>query len=199
MKKKAIFGVGGLAKELYYQLLDKNILFVVDDNYLEKSIAIDDKKIISLSQFNSHDYEIIIALSDANTRLRVFNQLPKDTSYWSFIHPSVELNSSIKFGKGAIFMKNSILTTSIEIGDFPILHSFVVIAHDSKIGSFFCATYGAKVSGNVKIGDNVFLGTNSSIKENIKICDNVVLGIGAVAVKDIFESGKYAGVPCKKI
>ncbi len=199
MKKKAIFGVGGLARELYYQLLDKNIVFFVDDDFICDSKKIDNKPIYPISDFNSLNYELIIAVSDPLVRNKIVSKLPADTSFWSFIHSSVELNNTIKLGKGSILMKNAILTTSIEIGDFAIIHSFVVVAHDCVIGDYFCATYGAKVSGNVKIGMNFFMGSNSSIRENITICDNVKLGIGSVVVKNINYPGKYIGVPCKKL
>jgi UDP-3-O-[3-hydroxymyristoyl] glucosamine N-acyltransferase len=58
---------------------------------------------------------------------------------------------------------------------------------------------GSIVSGNVNIGDKVYLGTNSSIREKINICDNVIIGLNTGVVKDIKESGTYAGQPIKKI
>ena len=49
-----------------------------------------------------------------------------------------------------------------------------------------------------KIGNNVSIGTNSTILP-VEICDNVVIGAGSVVVKDIFQSGIYAGNPAKFI
>ena len=124
MKKKAIFGVGGLAKELYYQLPDKNVVFFVDNNFFNESKKIDNRPIYPISDFDNSNFELILAISDPLIRSKIVNQLPIETLFWSFVHPSVDLNNSIKLGKGSIIMKNSILTASIELGDFAIIHSF---------------------------------------------------------------------------
>ena len=58
---------------------------------------------------------------------------------------------------------------------------------------------GSVVSGDVTIGECFYMGNNSSIREKITIGDNIKIGMNAAVVKDITQSGTYAGVPVKKI
>jgi sugar O-acyltransferase (sialic acid O-acetyltransferase NeuD family) len=198
-KRKAIFGIGGLARELYFNLEDKDVDFFVDDNFYNNDIFFENKTIKPINQFNPSNYFLIVAIGDPIKRNTVIKRLPLGTKFWSFIHPSITLNQTIKIGCGAIILQNSILTTSITIGDFSVIHSFSVIAHDVVIGNFFTSGYGVKISGSVKIGDNVFLGTNSAIKQEICIVDNVVVGLSSAVVKNIDSSGTFVGIPAKKI
>jgi len=198
-KCRAIFGIGGLARELYFNLVDKNVVFFVDDNFYRDDIFFENKLIKPISDFNPDNYSIIIAVSEPIKRQNIIKRLPVNTEFWSFIHPSINLNHTNNIGCGAIILENSIITTNVIIGDFAVIHSFSVIAHDVKIGNFFTCAYGVKISGAVKIGNNVFLGTNSAVKQNISISDNVVIGLSGVVVKNINHSGTFVGVPVKKI
>lgn len=49
------------------------------------------------------------------------------------------------------------------------------------------------------IGDNVCLATGSSIFGKVRITDNVVIASNSVVLKDITESGTYAGTPAQKV
>ena len=198
-KRKAIFGIGGLARELYFNLDDRDVDFFVDDNFYNNDVFFENKTIKPINQFNPDSYFIIVAIGDPIKRKMIVGKLPLGTKFWSFIHPSVNLNHTIKIGCGAIILKNSIFTTNITIGDFAIMHSFSVVAHDVVIGNFFTSAYGVKISGAVRIGDNVFVGTNSAIKQKICIVDNVVIGLLSAVVKNIESSGTFIGIPAKKI
>ena len=191
--KKALIGNGGHAREVLSQI-GKNLPCFVDDEYVTENT-------LPLSSFDPKKYKIIVAIGDPLERKKIISKLPKNTKYFTFIHPSAQIldKKTITIGLGSFIGANSILTTNISIGEHTILNRGNQIGHDTKIGDFLSAMPGSIVSGNCNLGDCVYLGTNSSIREKINICDNVTIGLGSGVVKNISEPGTYVGLPAKKI
>lgn len=193
--KKALIGYGGFAREIKYQM-NYDFIFFVDDSYWVKG----DSNLQPLSTFDPNEYEVLVAIGNPLDRYNVVNRLPKETKYFSFIHPSaIILDDNIKIGEGSIVCAGSILTTNIRIGCHAQLNLQTTIGHDCEIGDYFTTAPGAKVSGNCKIGNRFYIGTNSSIREKITICDDVTIGLGSGVVKNIMEMGTYVGCPVKKL
>ena len=190
--KLALFGYGGHAKEVACQI-GKEVTFFVDDKY-SNNIA------KPLSTFNPKEYMMIVAVADSKDRARVINKLPKETKYFTFIHPSAHImDDNIEIGYGSFIGANSILTTNIKLGNHALLNRGNHIGHDSIAGDFFSMMPCAVIGGNVTLGDNVYLGSCSNVREKIYINSNVIVGMNAAVVKDINKSGTYVGVPAKKI
>ena len=190
--KLALFGYGGHAREAACQI-EQEVTFFVDDkysNYITKPI----------SEFNPEEYMMIVAVADSKDRADIVAKLPKETKYFTFIHPSVHImDDNIQVGVGSFIGANSILTTNIKLGNHTLLNRGNHIGHDSVAGDFFSMMPNAVVGGNVTLGDNVYLGSCSNIREKINITSDVLIGMNAAVVKDITESGTYVGVPAKKI
>lgn len=183
--KKALVGCGGHAREVMVQMGTALTCFV-DDEFLTEGC-------LPLSSFNPDDYVVMIAIANSPDRFNVANKLPKETKYFTFIHPTVLIMGDVEIGEGSFIGANSILTTNIKIGSHSLLNRGNHIGHDCMIGNFFSAMPGAIVSGNVNIGNSVYLGTNSSIREKINITDNVTIGLNTGIVKSIDKSGTYVG------
>lgn len=190
--KLALFGHGGHAIEVSRQI-DQKVTFFVDNQY-----ANDVAK--PISEFNPQEYIMMVAVSDSKDRFDIVQRLPKETQYFTFIHPtSLILDSNIKIGHGSFIGAYSILTTNIKIGNHSILNRSCHVGHDTIIGDYLSMMPGSIISGNVTVGDNLYMGTNSSIREKINICSDVTIGLNSGVVKDIEDSGVYAGLPVKKI
>lgn len=190
--KLALFGAGGHAREVARQIRQP-ITFFVDDEYSNETL-------LPISQFNPEEYQIMIAIGDSKKRNEIVDKLPKETKYFSFIHPTtLIMDENIQIGRGSFIGAYSILTTNIQIGKHAILNRGNQIGHDCIIGDFFSAMPGSIVSGNVQIGNRVYLGTNSSIIEKKYLLHDIVIGANGVVVDDITEEGTYVGVPVKKI
>jgi sugar O-acyltransferase (sialic acid O-acetyltransferase NeuD family) len=190
--KLALYGYGGHAREVASQI-DQEVTFFVDDEYSNDTAK-------PISSFNPSEYMMMVAIGDSKTRFDIVQKLPKETIYFSYIHPTaLILDDNINIGSGCFIGAYCILTTNITIGDHGILNRGVQIGHDTKIGTYFSAMPGSVISGNVVIHDCVYLGTNSSIKENISIHSLSIIGLNSGVVKNIEEPGVYGGVPAKKI
>lgn len=188
----ALYGYGGHAMEVAAQI-DQPITFFVDDKYLTEETK-------PISEFDPTEYLIMVAVADSKDRSDMIQRLPKETQFFTFIHPTaLILSDNVQVGEGSFIGANSILTTNIKIGKHAILNRGNQIGHDSEIGDYFSAMPGAIVSGNVTIGDCVYMGTNSSIKEKLSIHSLSTIGMNSCVVKHIKEPGVYVGVPTKKI
>jgi sugar O-acyltransferase (sialic acid O-acetyltransferase NeuD family) len=189
--KKALIGFGGHAREVMVQMWVKLDCFV-DDEYVNGEC-------LPLSSFNPEDFEVIVAVANSQDRSSLIERLPKETRYFTFIHPSVLIMGDVEIGEGSFIGANSILTTNIKIGSHSLLNRGNQIGHDCRIGDYFSAMPGSIVSGNVSIGNFVYLGTNSSIREKINITDNVTIGLNTGIVKSIDKSGIYVGQNIRSI
>ena len=190
--KLALFGYGGHAKEVAAQI-GQDVTFFVDDEYVNEVTK-------PISEFDPSEYVMMVAVSDCIDRSVIVNKLPKETEYFTFIHPTaLILDDEIIIGEGSFIGANSILTTNIRIGNHAILNRGNHIGHDCIIGNYFSAMPGSIVSGNVHIGNGVYLGTNSSVIEKKYILHDIVIGANSVVIRDITERGTYVGVPAKKI
>ena len=190
--KLALFGYGGHAREVAAQI-DQEIIFFVDDEYTYGNAK-------PISEFTPDEYLMMVAISDPKSGLDIVNKLPKETQYFTFIHPTVLImDDNIQIGEGSFIGAYSILTTNIQIGKHAILNRGNHIGHDTVIGDYFSAMPGAIVSGNCTIYDCVYIGTNSSIKEKISIHSSAIIGLNSGVIKHIEKPGIYVGTPAKLI
>jgi sugar O-acyltransferase (sialic acid O-acetyltransferase NeuD family) len=190
--KRALVGYGGHAKEVMAQMSQKLTCFV-DDKYVVEGTQ-------PLSKFDPNEYTLMVAVADSKDRFDIVQRLPKETKYFTWIHPTALIMSDdIEIGEGSFIGAYSILTSNIKIGKHTILNRGNHIGHDCEIGNYFSAMPGAIVSGNVIIHDLVYMGNNSSIKEKLSIHSLTTIGMNGAVVKDIEELGIYVGVPTKKI
>lgn len=188
----ALYGYGGHAREVAVQI-GQPITFFVDDEYLTEETK-------PISEFDPTKYLIMVAVADSKDRFDMVQRLPKETQFFTFIHPTALIfDDNVQVGAGSFIGANTILTTNIKLGRHAILNRGNQIGHDSEIGDYFSAMPGAIVSGNVKIHDCVYMGTNSSIKEKLSIHSLSTIGMNSCVVKHIEEPGVYVGVPAKKI
>jgi sugar O-acyltransferase (sialic acid O-acetyltransferase NeuD family) len=188
--KKVLIGNGGHAREVMAQM-EVNLLRFVDDQYV-------DEHTLPLSQFDPKKYIAMVAVADSRDRYDIIQRLPKETQFFTFIHPTALLMEDIEIGEGSFIGAYSILTTNIKIGKHAILNRGNHIGHDCQIGDYFSAMPGAIVSGNVKIYDLVYMGNNSSIREKLSIHSLTTIGMNSAVVKHIEESGVYVGCPAIK-
>jgi sugar O-acyltransferase (sialic acid O-acetyltransferase NeuD family) len=189
--ERVLIGNGGHAREVMAQMGIKLPRFV-DDKYV-------DSDTLPLSKFNSKKHIAMVAVANSSDRYDIVQRLPKETQFFTFIHPTALLMGGTEIGEGSFIGAYSILTTNIKIGKHAILNRGNQIGHDCRIGNYFSAMPGSIVSGDVTIYDLVYMGNNSSIREKLSIHSLTTIGMNCAVIKNINESGTYIGVPSKKI
>jgi UDP-3-O-[3-hydroxymyristoyl] glucosamine N-acyltransferase len=135
--KKGIVGAGGFGREVYWSLnpIERaNTVFFVDDEYWDGS----DEKILPLSRFESDKFELVVAIADSLHRERIVNSLPKNTKYFTHIHPTAQIQGEdVTIGEGSIVCAGSIITTNVKIGKHAHINLITTIGHDCVIGDYF--------------------------------------------------------------
>jgi sugar O-acyltransferase (sialic acid O-acetyltransferase NeuD family) len=197
--KKAIIGFGGFGREIYWSLNSyerEGLKFFVDEEYYNPN----DLNTLPLSQLDTQNFEVIVAIADSKAREKIVNSLPSDTKFFTHIHPSAQIHGDdVEIGEGSIICAGTIITTNVKIGKHAHLNLITTIGHDCLIGDYFTTAPGVQISGNVKIGDKVYFGTRSCIKQKLSVCNDVVIGMNSGVVKDITQPGIYVGTPAKRI
>ena len=114
-----------------------------------------------------------------------------------FVGPFVEIQSDVVIGNNVRVQSHSFICQYVSVGDDCFIGHSVVFINDlfTESGP---ARGRKELYKTTSLGRNVSLGSNSTILP-VRICDNVVIGAGSVVVKDITESGIYAGNPARKI
>ena len=189
--KKVLIGNGGHAREVMAQMGLKLIRFVDDEFVDEDSLPI--------SQFDPTKHAVMVAIANSKDRYDMVQKLPKETQFFTFIHPTALIMGDVEIGEGSFIGAYSILTTNIKIGKHAILNRGNQIGHDCRIGNYFSAMPGSIVSGNVTIYGLVYMGTNSSISEKLSIHSLSTIGMNSAVIKNIEDSGTYVGCPAKNI
>lgn len=189
--KRALIGCGGHAREVMAQMGKKLICFV-EDEFLTKESK-------PMSEFDPKKYKVMVAFGDSKKRFDIIQKLPKETKYFTFIHPTAILMNNVVVGEGSFIGAYSILTTNIILGNHSLLNRGNQIGHDCEIGDYFSMMPGSIVSGNVRIYDCVYMGNNSCIREKLSVHSLTTIGMGSMVISNINDSGTYVGVPAKKI
>lgn len=113
-------------------------------------------------------------------------------------------NKTIRIGKNATFLSNSIVYEGVSIGDGLIIGHNAVIREDSTIGKNFKMWNNSVVDYNCKIGNNVKVHCNCYIAQKTRIEDGVFIGPGTIIANDKYpgsalsNTGNFAQATIKK-
>ena len=115
------------------------------------------------------------------------------------IHPSAVIAQSVSIGEGSVVMAGAVINSDAKLGKGVIVNTASSIDHDCIIGDYCHISVGSHLCGTVNVGDSVWIGAGATIINNVNICSGCIIGAGGVVVKDVFETGKYIGIPAKRM
>jgi sugar O-acyltransferase (sialic acid O-acetyltransferase NeuD family) len=194
MRKRALVGAGGFAREIKAHMKDSHMVCFVDDSYWSEN----DDNILPLSKFDPYEYDVLVAIGDSKQRSEMVSKLPPETSYFSFVHETaLILSDDVSIGEGSIVCAGSVITTNVNIGRHAHINLNTTIGHDCNIGDYFTTAPGVNLSGNCVIGSQVYLGTNCSVRQRVHITDKVTVGLNSGVVTNLIKPGTYVGLPAK--
>jgi sugar O-acyltransferase (sialic acid O-acetyltransferase NeuD family) len=213
----AIFGAGGVAREVAWMLHEvfeltvnddsPNIFVVADKDWIPGQRLAGTPVVSQSTFFENHARQspnIFLALGLPRIKQRALSAIPAsmECSFPNMIHPKSSMDrrpGKITFGRGVIVYPGASLTTDISIGDFVHVNPGATVAHESKIGNFSTLCPGSHVSGRVTIGPGCFIGAGAVIREGVSIASGCTIGAGAVVVKSIAQPGIWVGIPARRL
>ncbi len=144
------------------------------------------------------DCEFVIAIGNPYIREKIADMLPVE--WYTAIHPNAVISSlDVEIGEGTVVMANAVINSSAKIGKHCIINTGAIVEHDNILEDYVHLSPNVALSGIVKVGKSTHIGAGSCTKQLLNIASDCVFGAGSVIVKDITESGTYAGVPVRRI
>ncbi len=211
MKDIAIFGAGGLGKELLFELRelckrgeDYNILGFIDDNPFSLGREIHGAKVIGDSQWlinYKNPLCVVLAVGSACARKQIYEKISANLmlSFPSIIAHDAVCSDYVSFGKGCIVCFSDVFTVDISLGNFVLVNNGCTVGHDAVIDDFVTLYPGVRISGNTHLGKAAEMGAGSCIIQGKSIGDGTIVGAGAVVINDLPANCTAVGVPAKVI
>ena len=210
MKKLAIIGSGGFAKELLDLAIDQGYHQIC---FLERNpkdgdtllgFPICPESLISTLT----DTVYVIGVADPKIRKRIYETYP-DLTYPNLIHSQASLGYGIREAleqsKGIVIAAGARITNSCRFGHFIIVSFNSTIGHDCILENYVSVMPGVNVSGCIHLKQGTYIGTNAAIlpgqspKQLKYLGENSVIGAGAVVVKHTEPNTTYIGAPAKEL
>lgn len=210
MNKLAIYGAGGLGREVYCLIQKINAVsnqwdvigFFDDGKQKGDAVGCYGTVLGGMAEVNgwSDELAVVIAVGSTKSMKKISSgiQNPK-ISFPNIIHPEVVFADAdtLKMGKGNVVQRGSAFSCDVRIGDFNILNGGTVLGHDVKLGSCNILMPAVRISGATVVGDSNFFGIASIVLQEKRIGNNVSLGAGSVLMKNPKDGKLYIGNPAR--
>lgn len=213
MKSIALFGAGGLAKEIasLIERINKKennkwqLIGFFDDNpnLWGKEVSHYGIVLGGIDTLNQWPKVLDIAIAIGNpksirkVRERITNPM---IQFPNIISSSLSYadKETFRIGEGNIIQEGCWVSNDVTIGNFNLLNGDIVMGHDVTIGDFNVFMPDIRISGEVTFANENLIGTGSIILQQIKIGNQVHLGPGAVLFTKPKDGNTYLGNPAKK-
>lgn len=117
----------------------------------------------------------------------------------NIIDSSATVASTALLGEGCYVGKGVIINSDANIGINCILNTGCVVEHDCKIDNFVHLAPRSVICGETFVGEGTHIGVNTTVIQGIHIGRNSIVGAGSVVLKNIADSKKAYGNPCKEV
>lgn len=210
MKDIAIFGAGGLGREialLIQQINEVSPTWNLKGFYDEQNFTqpIDGFPYLgSVKELNAvtSELHLVIGIGNCKFKRKVFEQLDNpNLKFPTLIHPSVQLREFqfCQLGEGTVITQNVIITTNVKVGKHVLVSPGSTLAHDVEISDFCSLMYAVNLAGNVKLEKCVYIGTNATVIQLLEVGENSIVGAGAVVTRSLPANCTAAGLPARII
>jgi len=198
-EKVIIFGCGGHSRSVSDVLIDTrqgvDIAFI--DGNAKAGETIFGFPVMKEIELKSSDM-VFIAIGDNQKRKAEFDRL-SGSNIISIISGKSHLGINSTIGRGCFIGNYSHIGPLSSIGDDTVINNGAVVDHEVEVGPHCHIGPNATISGRSRLGSCVFIGVGATVIDGITICDDVTVGAGSTVIRDITESGTYAGSPAVKI
>ena len=214
MKRIAIVGAGGFAREVAWLLEDISAATSVDaSRYTAVGFLVSDLNRMGpyespiLGDFSwlesNHVDALAMGIGTPALRLKLAKELKErfpQISWPTLVHPSVKWQKrTMQLGEGAIICAGSIATVNVRFEPFCVVNLSCTIGHEAVIGTGSVLNPTVNISGGVELGSGVLVGTGAQILQYVKVGPDARIGAGAVVNKDVNPDTTVVGVPAKEL
>jgi sugar O-acyltransferase (sialic acid O-acetyltransferase NeuD family) len=210
MKDIAIYGAGGLGREVFCLIRNINLVhkcwnfigFFDDGKEIGSKVSSYGTVLGGLNELNSwsHELDVVIAIGNVPSLRQVVTSIINPiVSFPNIIHPEtiwVE-KDSFRIGHGNIIQRACVFSCDVSLGDFNLLNGSITLGHDVCIDSCNVLMPAVRISGGTKVGSYNFFGINSIVLQGMKVGENVMLSAGSVLMTKPKNGKLYMGNPAR--
>lgn len=202
MLSLVLIGAGGHAKSVHAAVgCSRPVAGYVDKAECALQLPYLGNDDVFLSHYSPNESELVITMVAGRScslqpRARLIERY-KGCRFATVIAPTAFVAPETTIGEGSVVMHHAVVNVDTRIGRHCVINTSAVVEHDCLIGDNVFIGPGAVICGGVTIGNNVYIGANCTLRPGVTVSDDVTIGLGAAVVKDITESGTYAGVPAE--
>lgn len=200
MKRMAIIGAGGLAREVssYLQAVGYKIV-AFREKPRHKNEKIHGARVVEHENEKLKKIPHVIALADTVIKHNLIKKHYQDYEFPALAPYNVYVGKNAKMKKGVFCTPGVILTCDCILEEFVFLNIKTTIAHDVTIGKYVTINPNCSVNGRTEIGEGTYLGTDVAVRDRAKIGKWSIIGMGSVVVNDIPDHVVAYGSPCKVV
>jgi len=116
------------------------------------------------------------------------------------IHPKACVSPLAKLGSNVLIMGGVVITSSnAVIGNHVCILPNTTIHHEVEVDDYCLIGSNIVIAGFSKIHKNCYIGSGSNIKNNIEVGENCLVGMGTNVIKSLPANVKAVGNPAKII
>lgn len=209
MKDIAIFGAGGLGRELPF-IIEKinqedptwNFIGYFDDG-IGAGTFVDGFPVIgnfNILQKWEDELSIVIGIGNPNVVESIIGKLTNpNIDYPNLVSPDVYFynKKSVKMGIGNVFNHNATVSINVQIGNFNTFGANTVLGHDSTVGDYNTMMVSSQICGHSVLNTHNFMGIGSIVLQGVHVDSNVTVGAGSIVMKDTVNDATYFGNPAR--
>jgi acetyltransferase EpsM len=147
-----------------------------------------------IENVNAHT-PVIISIGDNTNRKKVVARFPKQTKYFTAVHPSAVISPRASVGDGTVVMANVSVNPDTSVGKHCIINTNASVDHDCMIGDYVHISPNVGLCGNVVVGEGSHIGAGSVVIPGKKIGKWCVIGAGSVIIDDVPDYSTVVGNP----
>lgn len=206
----AVFGAGGLAREVEYLIHRINrvqptwdfVGYVVSDPskagpYDSADLIVGDEQWL----IDHDDVAVVIGIGTPVHRVRVGARLQEhlsDDRLPVLVDPSAVYDErSCTFEPGSVVTAGNVFTVNVRLERFAFVNLDCTIGHEATVGVGSVLNPSVNLSGGVNIGQGVLVGTGAQVLQYLSLGDGCTIGAGAVVTKDVPADALAVGVPAR--
>jgi carbonic anhydrase/acetyltransferase-like protein (isoleucine patch superfamily) len=149
------------------------------------------------------EYQYIVAVTfDLAERKQIIDAVDQhNLDLVTVVHDTclVGTNPPAKIGAGNFVFPFTTVALGSQTGRHCIIGPYNLIGHYSQLGDNCITRPGVTISDKSTVGDNCVFNIKSTVTNKVTITDNVaIMGLSNV-VKDIEQSGRYAGSSARRV